>query len=72
MLLPDGKYAVFKHVGSLLDLHVMYRGIYENWLPQSGYYANGTISFERYLVSPVEENINEITTEIYIPIKKLK
>lgn len=70
MKLPDGKYATFKHVGSLSDLHVMYRKIYETWLPQSGYYANGTISFESYLVSPAEVDINEITTEIYIPIKK--
>jgi len=70
--LPDGKYAVFKYVGSLSNLHVMYREIYETWLPQSGYVANGTISFESYLVSPAEISINEITTEIYIPIKKLK
>lgn len=72
MQLPDGKYAVFKHVGSLSDLHIMYREIYETWLPQSGYYANGTISFENYLVSSIEDNANEITTEIYMPIKKLK
>lgn len=72
MQLPDGKYAVFNHVGSLSDLPVMYREIYETWLPQSGYYANGTISFESYLVSPVEDNISEITTEIYIPVMKLK
>lgn len=72
MLLPNGKYVVFKHIGNLSDLPGMYREIYETWLPQSGYYANGTISFENYLVSPVEENIKEIITEIYIPIKKLK
>lgn len=72
MKLPDGKYAVFKHVGSLSDLHKMYREIYESWLPQSGYYANGTISFETYLASPIEDDINEITTEIHIPVKKLK
>jgi len=70
--LPNGKYAVFKYVGSLSNLHVMYREIYETWLPQSGYHANGTISLEIYLTSPTEVNTNEITTEVYIPIKKLK
>lgn len=70
MKVPNGKYAVFKHVGSLSNLHRAYREIYENWLPQSGYHANGTITFESY-PSLTEIHTQEITTEIHIPIKKL-
>ena len=72
MKVPSGKYAVFKHRGSLSNLHTVYREIYENWLPQSGYYANGTITFEMYTASPVALNLDELITEVYIPIKKRK
>lgn len=72
MQLPDGKYAVFKHIEHLSNLHITYREIYETWLPQSGYYANGTISFEIYLNSPLKDDLLELITEIYIPIKKHK
>lgn len=34
---PGGKYAVFKHKGSLESLHNTYETIYQTWLPQSGY-----------------------------------
>lgn len=33
---PAGKYAVFKHIGSLEGLHQTYDRIYNEWLPQSG------------------------------------
>jgi DNA gyrase inhibitor GyrI/AraC-like DNA-binding protein len=68
--IPGGMYAVFRHKGSYADLPELYKAIYEQWLPQSGYYQKNPITFEVYLNAPGETPVEELLTEIYIPIDK--
>jgi len=45
---PGGKYAAFKHVGSLAALRKTYEYIYQSWLPQSGYRRDNRPDIEVY------------------------
>lgn len=67
--LPKGKFAVFTHKGSYSGLNDVYKFIYIDWLPQSGYTIRNSTPFEKYLNNPAKVPENEILTEIYIPIK---
>lgn len=66
--IPGGMYAVFTHKGSYAALPGFYRAIYEQWLPQSRYHQQRPLTFEVYLNKPGETCIDELLTEIYIPI----
>jgi len=68
--IPQGRYAVFKHTGNYVSLHKLYKAIYEEWLPQSKYRPNGTLTFEMYLNSPRRTKVADLMTEVYIPIEK--
>lgn len=68
--IPGGIYAVFRHTGSYSGLPELYQFIYEEWLPQSPYSQSNSVSFEIYLNTPRNTNINELMTEVYIPIEK--
>lgn len=70
--IPGGHYAVFRHKGSYATLPELYRSIYEDWLPQSKYAQNNSISFEVYQNAPRYTDISEWTTDVYIPIEKRK
>lgn len=63
-------YAVFTHIGSYAELPELYKTIYEQWFPQSQYIQKNTLSFEVYRNTPEEVTIEELITEIYIPIEK--
>ena len=65
--LPESEYAVFAHEGGLGPaLGATFQEIFNDWLPSSGYQANG-IDFEFY-----DERFNPVTNEgtfyIYVPI----
>ncbi|MCA5585015.1 GyrI-like domain-containing protein [Parabacteroides gordonii] len=47
-----------------------HRYIYLTWLPQSEYRQKNTLTFELYIKTPIEEDYNNLLTEIYIPIEK--
>lgn len=66
----QGRYAVFKHKGSYASLHELYKAIYEEWFPKSNYRPNGTLTFEIYLNKPRTSKIEDLVTEVYIPVKK--
>jgi len=68
--IPKGKYAVFRHKGSYASLNKLYRYIYENWLPDSKYYAKNTLSFEMYMNSPRTTKLSDLETDVYIPVEK--
>jgi AraC family transcriptional regulator len=64
-----GQYVVFKLKGSYLGLDKLYKSIYYDWLPTSGYQLRNATAFEKYLNSPDRVKESELLTEIYIPIK---
>lgn len=69
--IPGGLYAIFRHKGSYAQLPELYRYIYENWLPANNYYPKNSLSFEVYLTLPSQINdVSELLTDVYIPIKK--
>lgn len=66
-----GLWAVCTHKGHFKYSYQTWNRIIYSWLPESGYQLRDTISFERYLTSPlVVQNSDEWLTQIYIPIKK--
>ncbi len=68
--IPGGMYAIFRHKGNYSFLPEVYKTIYEKWFPQSGYQQKYQLTFEIYLNAPSETTIEELLTEIYIPIDK--
>lgn len=70
--IPNGQYAIFRHIGSYDFLCDLYRIIYEEWFPDSQYYPQNTFSFEVYINSPCDTDVPELITDIYIPVVKKK
>ncbi|MDL2306011.1 GyrI-like domain-containing protein [Bacteroides sp. OttesenSCG-928-D19] len=66
--IPGGMYVVFRHTGSYSQLPQLYKTIYEQWFPYSRYVQKHPLSFEIYLNTPDEVPVEELITEIYIPI----
>lgn len=67
---PCGLYAVFRHTGGYDTLSELYREIYEGWLPGSAYHPVNAMSMECYVSMPLEDDRQELITDIYIPVKK--
>ena len=65
-----GMYAVFRYKGSYSDLSEFYKTIYNQWFPYSMYHQKRPLTFEVYLNAPDETPVEELLTEIYIPIDK--
>lgn len=70
--IPNGRYAIFRHIGSYDSLCNLYKMIYEEWLPDCQYYPQNTFSFEVYKNSPYDTDLPELITDIYIPVVKKK
>lgn len=70
--IPGGMYAVFSYKGSYAELPDFYKMIYEKWFPRSGYYQKQPLTFEVYCNTPSGTAIDELLTEIYIPIDNQK
>lgn len=68
--IPGGMYVVFRHTGSYSQLPELYKTIHEQWFPHSPYIQKYPLSFEIYLNTPGEIPVEELVTEIYIPIDK--
>lgn len=68
--IPGGMYAIFRHKGCYSLLPKLYQTIYEQWLPQSGYIQKHPLTFEVYLNTPRDAAIDNLLTDIYIPIDK--
>ena len=67
-VIPQGKCAVARHVGSDDGLESVVRYLYSEWLPSSGYELRGfPLFFERVSFFPdVAEH--EMVTDVYLPI----
>ena len=63
-----GKFAVYVHKGSYDGLHDIYRRLYGEWLPESGYETRSAPSMEVYLTNPEDTPPEENVTEIRIPL----
>ncbi|MDR2917329.1 MAG: GyrI-like domain-containing protein [Tannerella sp.] len=70
--IPGGMYAVFRCKGSYSGLPELYKTIYEQWLPHSEYYLKHPQTFDIFINTPNEVAVDELLTEIYIPIEKKK
>lgn len=68
--IPGGLYAVFRYKGNYASLPELYRYIYESWLSSNSYFQKYPMSFEVYLNTPIDTDVSELLTEVYIPIEK--
>jgi len=66
--IPGGKYAVFKFKGPYDQFNSVYKTIYREWLPGSGFELRNVPGFEKYLNNPNNTKPEKLLTEIYIPI----
>jgi AraC family transcriptional regulator len=68
----QGLYAIFIQKGSYDGLNDLYKQIWFNWLPTSGYHLRKAVYFEKYINNPDTTKEEDLLTEIYIPISPIK
>jgi len=66
--IAGGDYAVCLHEGPYENLHGTYRGLYGQWLPESGREARSNPSIEIYLNDPKSTPPADLRTEIQLPL----
>lgn len=69
MELPAGRVAVFTHLGPYETLWQTWNKIYHDWLPGSGESLRDAYPYEVYLKEKGKVPVEELVTEIYIPIE---
>ena len=69
MMLPPGKWAIFKVKGPYEHLWQTWSAAYRDWLPASGFRLADRIPHEIYLNSPLDTLPENLLTEIYLPIQ---
>lgn len=67
-----GEYAIFHFKGLYHELNRVYRYIYLDWLPTSGYTLREPYTFETYLNTPEKTSVSEFRTDIYVPVMRKK
>ena len=67
-----GLYAVFTYKGAYKNLEHLYCFIYRNWIPNSEYELRDMAFFEKFLNSPDTVKQDDLLTEVYIPVTRLK
>lgn len=67
-----GEYAIFHFKGLYHELNRVYRYIYLDWLPTSGYTLREPYTFETYLNTPEKTSVSELRTDIYVPVMRKK
>jgi AraC family transcriptional regulator len=70
--IDGGLYAVFRSKGCYKNLESLYLHIYRDWIPRNPYELRDAASFEKFLNTPDMVNVNELLTEVYIPVVQLK
>ncbi len=66
--LPAGRYACTLHEGGYDRLGDTWSRFMGQWLPQSGHRLANSPSFERYLNTPMDVPVDQLRTELYIPL----
>ena len=67
-MVPEQKYAVFEHRGSLKSLGETYQNIYQVWLPQSGLKIAAPFDMEVY-TDEFKDFSPDSVFYIYVPVK---
>ena len=67
--IQTGLYSVFNIKGRYHELNKIYRDIYLDWLPNSKYRLREQMTFEIYTNTPDKASMEELVTEIYLPIE---
>ena len=67
--IQTGLYSVFNIKGRYHELNRIYRDIYLDWLPNSKYSLREQMTFEIYTNTPDKASMEELVTEIYLPIE---
>ncbi len=70
--IAGGLYAIFTYKGAYKNLEMLYCSIYRNWIPKNKYKLRDVAFFEKYLNTPDIVPQNELLTEIYIPVQRIK
>lgn len=70
--IDGGLYAVFTYKGAYANLERLYCFIYRNWIPNSQYEFRDIAFFEKFLNSPDTVKQDDLLTEVYIPVSRLK
>uniref|UniRef100_A0A7S1TI93 AraC effector-binding domain-containing protein n=1 Tax=Compsopogon caeruleus TaxID=31354 RepID=A0A7S1TI93_9RHOD len=69
-ILPGGDYAVMRVSGSYANLPRAYEELLGVWLRQSGREKRKDApSFERYLNTPMDTKVEDLQTDIYLPLE---
>lgn len=69
MVIPGGKYAVFRHKGPYETLWQSWKAIYRYWLPTSEVELRDVEPYEVYLDDKSNTKPEDLRTDIYIAIK---
>lgn len=69
MEMPAGRVAVFTHKGPYETLWQTWNKIYRDWLPTSGEQLRDAYPYEVYVNEKGKVPVEELITEIYVPIK---
>jgi AraC family transcriptional regulator len=68
-MVPEQKYVVFEHRGSLKTLGQTYQNIYQAWLPQSGLQMAASFDMEVYTDEFKDFTPDDSGFYIYVPVK---
>jgi AraC family transcriptional regulator len=66
--IASGRYAVFTHIGPYTRLHLTWKAIYHDWLPQSGEQLRDEPPMELNLNRPEITPPEALHTEIWLPL----
>ena len=67
-LVPAGRYAIMRYVGSYSSMHVAYLWLYGQWLPSSGEEPRDHPVIEEYLTDPATTPPVHAVTDILLPL----
>ena len=68
-VVSGGRYAVFTHVGPYDELHRVWRSVYGQWLPATGYALRDVPPFEHYVNDPRALPPERWCTELHLPLR---
>lgn len=67
--IPEGTYAIYRHVGPYSGLMEAYARLYRDWLPESGYRPAHRPCYEEYLNTPDITPPEELVTLIHMAVE---
>lgn len=70
--LPGGLYALYKFYDTIDRLGIVYRGLFREWLPTSGYAWDGRPCLEIAMNNPAEDPDGRSKIDLYIPVRPIK